>query len=155
MFLYIWSSYNASWISEFECGCQEILLIKICSLFNNYIFSLYRDLDANYSICDCLLNSIATVQDVDTRASFVFIGYVNAHHWEWLNSISPTDAQGKTALDFSYLSRCDQIHPNGISDHSGVAFNFKKTFFCFRWTYFLQTISEIVYQLDRCSKWRG
>ena len=31
---------------------------------------------------------------------FVFVGDANAHHSEWLESVSPTDRHGRDALDF-------------------------------------------------------
>ena len=52
---------------------------------------------------------VATIQENDVRASFVFTGDFNVHHREWLNSVSPTDGHGLRALDFSSESGCEQI----------------------------------------------
>ena len=68
--------------------------------------------DADDGIFDCLLVSMATRQETDRKASFVFIGDFNAHHKEWLNSISQTDYHDLRALDFSSESGCDQIIHN-------------------------------------------
>ena len=42
------------------------------------------------------------------RQSF-FVGDANAHHSEWLESVSPTDRHGRDAHDFSNLSGCEQL----------------------------------------------
>ena len=82
----------------------------MCGKHNNfYLVSVYRNPDADDGIFDCLLVSMAAIQENDRKASFVFIGDFNAHHKEWLNSISQTDCHGLRALDFSSESGCDQI----------------------------------------------
>ena len=48
-------------------------------------------------------------QSVDDKAVFIFVGDVNAHHSEWLESVSPTDRHGRDALDFCNLSGCEQM----------------------------------------------
>ena len=53
---------------------------------NLYVYSLYRNLDLDYRIFDCLLASMAAVQAEDVRASFLFEGDLNCHHQEWLGS---------------------------------------------------------------------
>ena len=52
---------------------------------------------------------MATIQESDSKASFVFMGDFNAHHIEWLRSVSPTDGHGRAAFDFANLSGCDQL----------------------------------------------
>ncbi len=49
------------------------------------------------------------IQDEDRKAAFVFVGDYNAHHGEWLESVSPTDSHGHTALDFANVSGCSQL----------------------------------------------
>ena len=66
-----------------------------------FICFLYWNPDADDGIFDCLLASMAAIQENDRMPSFVFIGDFNAHHKEWLNSISQTDCHGLSALDFS------------------------------------------------------
>ena len=66
-----------------------------------FICFVYRNPDADDGIFGCLLVSMADIQENDRKASFVFIGDLNAHHKEWLNSISQTDCHGLRALDFS------------------------------------------------------
>ncbi len=98
---------------------------------------------------------MASIQESDSKASFVFVGDVNAHHQEWLNSISPANQHGQAALDFSNLSGCVQTvqsptHTSGncldlptdvpsavtvqvvpslsSPDHSGLSFNIQTLF---------------------------
>ena len=48
---------------KFECGCCEMLVVKVCGLRQNfYVYSLYHDPDQDDRIYDCLLTSMATVQ---------------------------------------------------------------------------------------------
>ena len=113
MAVYIRSGCSASHKASFECGCHETQIIKVCGKHNNfYLFSVYRNPDADDGIFDCLLVSMAAIQENDRKASFVFIGDFNAHHKEWLNSVSNTDCHGLRALDFSSESGCDQIIHN-------------------------------------------
>ena len=78
-------------------------------LQNVILLTVSLENDADDGIFDCLLVSMAAIQENDRKASFVFIGDFNAHHKEWLNSISQTDCHGLRALDFSSESGCDQI----------------------------------------------
>ena len=111
--VYIRSGCSASHKASFECGCHETQIIKVCGKHNHfYLFSVYRNPDADDGIFDCLLVSMAAIQENDRKASFVFIGDFNAHHKEWLNSVSNTDCHGLRALDFSSESGCDQIIHN-------------------------------------------
>ena len=85
----------------------------MCGKHNHfYFFSLYRNPDADDGIFDCPLVSMAAIQGNNRNASFVFIGDLNAHHKEGLNSISQTDCHGSRVLDFSSESGCDQISHN-------------------------------------------
>ena len=45
-----------------------------------------------------------TLSSVDDKAVFVFVGDANAHHSEWLESVSPADRHGRDAVDFCNLS---------------------------------------------------
>ena len=113
MAVYIRSGCSAPHEATFECGCREVQIIKVCGKHNNfYLFSVYRNPDADYGIFYCLLVSMAAIQENDGKASFVFIGDFDAHHKEWLNSITQTDCHGLRASDFSSESGCDQIIRN-------------------------------------------
>ncbi len=65
--------------------------------------------DLDDSIDDCLFSSMSSIQESYSKASFIIVGDFNAHHQEWLNSISPRNQHGRAALDFSSLSTCEQI----------------------------------------------
>ena len=153
---YIRSGFSASICKDHICTCHEIQLIKVSSRVNNfYIFSIYRNPDLDDSIYDCLLGSMGNIQEMDPKSAFIFVGDVNAHHREWLNSVSPTDCHGIAAVNFATLSGCEQIigepthrlgncldllftdvpavvnsvvqPPLGTSDHSGLSFKLKLT----------------------------
>ena len=110
MALYIRNDFSATNQRTYECSCHEVQIVKVCGGHSNfYIFSIYRNPDANDSIFDCLLSSMASIQQNDVRSSFLFLGDFNAHHREWLNSISPTNCHGLSAYDFSSVSGCDQL----------------------------------------------
>ena len=61
------------------------------------------------TIYECLQNSYINIQEEDRKSCFLFVGDLNAHHRDWLNSVSPTDHHGIAALDFSNITGCDQI----------------------------------------------
>ena len=110
MALYIRNDFSATNQKSYECSCHEMQIVKVCGRHSNfYIFSIYRNPDASDSIYDCLLSSMAHIQQNDRKSSFVFVGDFNAHHREWLNSISPTDRHGLCAYDFSSESGCVQL----------------------------------------------
>ena len=110
MAAYIRNGFPASRKTCYECRCHEVLVLKVCGKHSNfYLFSVYRNPNANDHIYDCLLNSMAAIQGNDRKAAFLFVGDFNAHHREWLNSVSPTDRHGQSAIDFATESGCDQL----------------------------------------------
>ena len=52
---------------------------------------------------------MSEVQQADLKYSFVFVGDFNAHHREWLGSVSQTDTHGRALLDFATSSSCQQL----------------------------------------------
>ena len=64
----MWLLRNAG----FYCGVRQ----------NLHVYRLYRNLDQDDRIFDCLLASMAAVQAEDVRASFLFLGDLNGHHQE-------------------------------------------------------------------------
>ena len=76
---------------------------------NFYVFAVYRNPGADASLLDCLLTAMSEVQQTDRKSSFVFVGDFNAHHREWLVSVSQTDAHGRALLDFATSSSCQQL----------------------------------------------
>ena len=51
---------------------------------------------------------MAAVLAGDVRASFLFVGYLNGHHQEWLDSAT-TNRHDVAAFDFATVSGCDQL----------------------------------------------
>ena len=118
MSVYIRSGFTASRQKEFECGCHEVMVVRVCSKHNNiYVFSVYRNPDLDDSIFDCLKESMARVQERDPKSCFIFVGDVNVHHREWLQSRSSTDSHGIAALNFTNETGCEQLvtQPTHIS----------------------------------------
>ena len=82
---------------------------RVCGVRQNlYVYSLYRNPDLDDRNFDCLLASMAAVQDEDVCASFLFVGDLNGHHQEWLGSTT-TNRLGVAAFDFATVSGCDQL----------------------------------------------
>ena len=95
--------------NKLECKCHEILCFKIYRKFNNiYVFACYRNPSCDDSINDYLLESMSTIQSLDSKASFVICGDFNAHHKDWLISHT-TDSHGRSAYEFCFSSGCDQL----------------------------------------------
>ena len=110
MAAYIRKDFPASHKTNYECRCHEVQVFKVCGKTNNfYLFSIYRNPDADDSIFDCLFTSMAAIQESDRKAAFLFVGDFNAHHREWLGSISPTNCHGLRAFDFSCQAGCEQL----------------------------------------------
>ena len=110
MSVYVREGFNAFRQSTYECGCHELQVVRVCGRhINFYVFSVYRSPSRDDSIYDCLLNGMALAQSNDAKASFVFVGDFNAHHTEWLGSVTPTDCHGIAALDFATTSGCQQL----------------------------------------------
>ena len=66
--------YGAFRQPKFECGCCEMLVVRVCGLRQNFcVYSLYRNPDQDDRIYDCLRTSMAAVQAEDVRASFLFV----------------------------------------------------------------------------------
>ena len=51
---------------------------------------------------------MAAMQAEDVHASFLFVGYLNVHHLEWLGSTT-TNCHGVATFDFATVSGCDQL----------------------------------------------
>ena len=109
MAAYVLDGYGAFRQPKFECGCCEMVDFRVCGVRQNlYVYSLYRNLDLDDRIFNCLLTSMAAVQVEDVRASFLFVGNLNGHHQEWLGSTT-TNRHGVAAFDFATVSGCDQL----------------------------------------------
>ena len=110
MSVYVRQKYPCARRKLFECSCHEVTCLKVSAKHMNfYVFALYRSPSADDSVLDCLLAAMADVQQADRKSSFVFVGDFNAHHREWLGSVSQTDAHGRCLLDFATSSGCEQL----------------------------------------------
>ena len=107
--MYVKSGFSSCRMSQYECVMKFWFLEYVSRVNNVYIFSIYRNPDLDDSIYDCLLSSIASIQSKDVKSSIIFVGDFNAHHREWLSSISPTNTHGRSAYDFSNVSGCTQL----------------------------------------------
>ena len=52
---------------------------------------------------------MSDIQELDRNSSLIFVGALNAHHQEWLKSVSSTDCHGIVVFNFAYLSGCTQL----------------------------------------------
>ena len=64
--------------------------------------------DLDDRINECLPTAMATVQAVDVRASFLLMGDLHGHHYQWLSSTA-TNRHGVATVDFAFVSSCDQL----------------------------------------------
>ena len=81
-----------------------MLVFRVCGARQNlYLFSLYCSPDLDDRIFYCLLASMAAVQAEDVLASFLFVGNLNGHHQEWLDSTT-TNRHGVAAFDYATVS---------------------------------------------------
>ena len=63
MVAYVRDGYGAFRQPKLECGCCEMLVVRVCGLRQNlYVYSLYHNPDQDDRIYDCLLTSMAAVQ---------------------------------------------------------------------------------------------
>ena len=109
MVAYVLDGYEGFRLPEFECGCCEMLVFRVCGVRQNlYVYSLYRIPGLDDRIFDHLQASSAAVQAEDVRASFLFVGDLNGHHQEWFGSTT-TNRHGVAAFDFATVSGCDQL----------------------------------------------
>ena len=67
MAAYIRSDFSASHKVKYECRCHEVQVLKVCGKTNNfYLFSVYKNPKADDSLFDCLLGSLAAIQEDDS-----------------------------------------------------------------------------------------
>ena len=106
--LYVRDSFSAYRQRSYERGSWEVIVVRICTSSHYlYMFGVYRNPNLSDNIFHYLLTAMAKVQPVDKKA-YLFVGDVNAHHDEWLNS-STTTVHSKVTLDFASSSGCEQM----------------------------------------------
>ncbi|MEL7522543.1 MAG: endonuclease/exonuclease/phosphatase family protein, partial [Cyanobacteria bacterium J06553_1] len=110
MAIYVREGFSASRKRSAECGCHEVQVMKVCGKRQNfYIFSIYRNPTLDDSIFDCLLSSMATIQETDRKATLLFVGDFNAHHNDWFDSGAQINRHGHAAKNFGTNSGCEQL----------------------------------------------
>ena len=84
-------------------------MFRICNRINNFnVYAFYHKPETTGHFLTVSM-TLWPLCKVDIKAVFVFVSDANAHHSERLESVSPTDRQGRDALDFYYLSGCEQL----------------------------------------------
>ena len=94
-----------------------MIVFRDCIVKQNlHVSRLYHNPDLDDHMFDCLLTSMAVMQDVDVHASFLFVGELNAHHQEWLGSTA-TNRHCVAAFDFATMCGCDQLFVCQVVEH--------------------------------------
>ena len=71
--LYVREDFPAYRQRSYECGCYEIIVVRIFSSSHNfYVLGVYRNLYLSDNIFYCLLTAMAKVQSDDRKASYFF-----------------------------------------------------------------------------------
>ena len=85
----------------------------------------YRSPSTDDRVFDCLCEAMGSIQSVDPKSVFCFVGDFNCHHSEWLVS-RITDAHGVAAFDFATVADCSQL-VNGPTHGAGGVLDFVLT----------------------------
>ena len=88
-------------------------------LLNCYLFVVYRSPSTDDKVFDCLCEAMGSIQSVDPKSVFCFVGDFKCHHSEWLGS-RITDAHGVAAFDFATVADCSQLVNGPIHRAGGV-----------------------------------
>ena len=87
MALFVRSGLSVSWQEMFECSCCEIMVAKIPGQrLNCYLFVVYRNTSTDDRVFDCLCEAMGTIQSVDPKSVFCFVGDFNCHLSKWQGS---------------------------------------------------------------------
>ena len=103
MALFVRSGLSVSRRERFECSCCEFMVAKIPGQrLNCYLFVFYRSPSTDDRVSDCLCEAMRSIQSVDPKSVFCFVGDFNCHHSEWLGS-RVTDAHGVLLTVLNWL----------------------------------------------------
>ena len=109
MVAYVRDGYGAFRQPKFVCGRWEMLVFRVYGARQDfYEFSLYLNSDFDDQVYDCSLTAMAAMHAVDMHDSFLFVGDLYGLYQECLGSTA-TNCHGDAALDFAYVSGCDQL----------------------------------------------
>ena len=116
--LFVRSGLSVSRRGRFDCSCCEFMVAKIPGQrLNCYLFVVYWSPSTDNRVFDCLCEAMGSIQSVDPKSVFCFVGDFNCHHSEWLGSLI-TDAHGVAAFDFATVADCSQL-VNGPTHRAG------------------------------------
>ena len=69
--VYVCAGYSAYRQRGYECGCCEVIVVRICSSSHIFIvFGVYPNLDVSEKSFESFLMAMAKLQSVDRNASF-------------------------------------------------------------------------------------
>ena len=103
MALFVRSGLSVSRQERFECSCFEFIVAMIPGQrLICYLFAVYQSPSTDDRVFDCLCEAMGSIQSVDPKSVFCFVGDFNCHHSEWLGS-RITDAHGVAAFDFAIV----------------------------------------------------
>ena len=109
MALFVRSGLSVSRRKRFECSCCEFMVAKIKGQrLNCYLFVVFQSLSTDDRVFDCLCEAMGSIQSVDLKSVFCFVGDFNCQHSEWLGSLI-TDAHDVAAFDFATVADCSQL----------------------------------------------
>ena len=109
MALFVRSGLSVSRQERFECSCCEFMVAKISGQrLNCYLIVVYRSPSTDDRALDCLCEPMGSIQSVDPKSVFCFVGDFYCHHSEWLGS-RITDDHSVAAFDFATVADCSQL----------------------------------------------
>ena len=118
--IYVRDSLPISRELHLESGQHYFICLRLALLHStSYIFFLYRSPSSNdCSVLNAISTSIDTVLQSHPTANIIVCGDFNAHHTQWLNSLS-TDVPGVESYNFSIAQSLSQIvnFPTRFPDH--------------------------------------
>ena len=81
MALFVHSGLSDLRQERFECSCCEFMVAKILGpRLNCYLFVVYRSPSTDDRVLDCLCEAMGSIQSVDSKSVFCFVGDFNCHH---------------------------------------------------------------------------
>ena len=83
---------------------------------NCYLLVVYRSPSTDDRVFDCLFEAMGSIQSVDPKSVFCFVGDFNCHHSEWLGSRT----HGVAAFEFATVVDCSQLVNGPIHRAGGV-----------------------------------
>ena len=111
MAAYIRNYFAASHKDIYECGCNEILILKVCGKFN--ISTYFPHIEILILIIVYLIVSWSAWQPymrMIGKPFFFFVGDFNVHHRVWSNSVSPANCHGLRAWTLLLNLGVNRLH---------------------------------------------